>query len=124
METAIVEDKIVNIILSNEHVFLLIGIVGIIYILKQITPISNFVFSEKWKWMVALINLGLSFVGIFVLKLTTLTTLGMKVIMAVTIAGLATAAYEWLIKYLDNMIRAKFGQPPAPPAPPASPVTP
>ena len=112
--TTALEGKIVDTILSNEHIFLLIGVVGIIYLLKQITPISNFLFSEKWKWMVALVNLGLSCVGIFLLKLTTLTTLGMKVIMAVTIAGLATAAYEWLIKYLDNMIRAKFGQPPNP----------
>ena len=95
-------------LMQQNHFLLLLGIVGIIYALKYITPISNWLFSDNWKWLIAPINLTLSFFGIFILKLTNIQEWNVKAMVAIIIAMVATAAYEWIIKYLDQFIRSKF----------------
>ena len=114
------EQKLGELLMQQSHFLLLLGIVGVIYALKYITPISNWLFSDTWKWLIAPINLGLSFFGIYILKLTDIQQGNVKAMVAIVIATFATAAYEWIIKYVDRFLRDKFNvkdDPPTTPAP-------
>lgn len=127
METAAIkaieqlETTITDFVLSDQHIYLLIGVVCIIALLKYITPLQDILFSEKRKWLVAPINVVLSLVGVFALKLTPATTIGLKIIVALVISTFATFAYEALLKrimgfvqtWIDNRKNGKQ-EPPAP----------
>lgn len=109
MNPDVIENKLMEILLNQYHLYLLLGIVGIIYMLSKITPISNFLFSEKWKWLIVPINLSLSFFGIFVMKLTEAQETRLKVIFAIVLSMLATATYEWILKHIDQVVVKKLG---------------
>lgn len=111
-----IEEKLTVILLNQLHFYLLSGIVSIIYILKQITPISNFLFSDKWKWLVGILNVALAFIGIFILNLTEVQGFGPKAMVALIISAFGTFAYELIIKHLDQFLRNKFVNVPTPPA--------
>ena len=116
--SAAVEQKLEEILMQQNHLLLLIGLVVVIYALKYSTPISKWLFSDSWKWLIAPINIGLAFFGIFVLKLTDLQQANVKAMVALIIAGAATISWEWVIKYIDQYLRSKFNAPPAPPVAP------
>lgn len=109
MPTDTLETKLIDIMLNQYHVYLLLGIVSVIYILSKITPISNFLFSEKWKWLIVPLNLMLSFFGIFVLRLTEAQETRMKIVFAIILSMLATATYEWILKHVDSFVMKKIG---------------
>jgi hypothetical protein len=102
------EDKISELFLTQEHVILLVGIFATIMLLKWVKPISKIIFSEKWKWLIAPINLLLSGLGIFVLGLTTFTTTGMKIIMLLVASTFVTFTYEAVLKYAIDYITRKI----------------
>lgn len=109
MAPEVLETKLLDIMLSQYHLYLLFGIVGVIYLLSKITPIATFLFSEKWKWLIVPLNLILSFFGVFVLKLTEAQETRMKLVFAVVLSMLATATYEWLLKHVDSLVAKKLG---------------
>jgi len=102
------EAKIWELFWTTQHLFLFIGIFAIIVFLKQIKPIGKRLFSEKWKWLIAPINLILSGVGIFVLGLTSFTTTNMKIIMMLGTSALVTLTYEAVLKYAIDFIIKKI----------------
>jgi hypothetical protein len=115
-----VETKLVDLLLDGNHFLLLLGIVALIWSLTLCRPVSEFLFvtpdgkKSRWQWLVMPINLALSLVGVFLLGLSPLTEVGPRLMVALLISALATASWEWAIKYLDGWIRKRFGQPPAP----------
>jgi predicted membrane channel-forming protein YqfA (hemolysin III family) len=104
-----IEIKLLDIILNQYHLYLLLWIVGIIYMLGKITPISNILFSEKWKWMIVPLNLALSFFGMFVMKMTDVQETKLKIVFAIIVSMMATATYEWFIKRIDQIAEKKLG---------------
>ena len=109
-----VETQIGQLLLSTEHLFLLIGIFSVIMLLKWIKPVGKIIFSNKWKWTVAPINLLLSSLGIFALGLTSFTTTSMKIIMMLGASTLVTFTYEAVLKYaiayITKKIKEKIGK--------------
>ena len=102
------EAKIWALFLTTEHLILLIGIFSIILLLKWIKPIGGHLFTDKWKWLIAPINLILSGLGIFVLGLTTFTTTNMKIIMLLLASTIVTFTYEAVLKYAIDYITKKI----------------
>ena len=72
-EEMLVEEKIVAMLMEPQHFYLIIGILSALFMLKQWVPI---LFSDRWKRLVSVVNLGLSTIGVFLLGLTSATTLG------------------------------------------------
>jgi len=103
-----VEVKLWELFWTTEHLMLFIGIFAVIVMLKQIKPIGKILFSEKWKWLIAPINLVLSGLGIFVLNLTSFTTTNMKVLMLLATSALVTLTYEAGLKYAIDYITNKI----------------
>ena len=103
-----VEDKLIELLMSQLHCYLIFGVLSVIYILKTIRPINDFLFSEKWKWLVGPINLALSFFGIFILKLTEVQGVGPKIMVALVISAFSTFAYELVFKHLEMFLRNRF----------------
>jgi len=112
-----VEQKLMEVLLTQEHLFLLIGIFSFLLTLRWVRPVKEFLFSDKWKWLIAPLNLSLSCLGVFALGMTTVTTLGMKVVIALLASAVVTLTYEGAAKYLiaaiENWVRTKFGKSPA-----------
>ena len=113
-----VEQRLEEMLMQQNHFLLLLGIVGIIYALKYITPIGNWLFSDTWKWVISPLNLAMSFFGIFVLKLTDIEKSNVKAMVAIVIAAFATISWEWIIKYIDQFLRERFKEKVVPPTPP------
>ena len=95
-----VEKKLLETFVTESHIGLLIGVYGVLWLLKSIDPIKERLFTVKWKWVISIINTALSFTGVFALGLTDFTTTGMKVILALFISALATYTHESLGKYI------------------------
>jgi hypothetical protein len=102
------EDKILEIILNEQHIYLILGIFSLLVVLKRITIISDFLFSEKWSWIVPILNLVLSLIGIFGLGLTNVETVGMKIIIAFIITAVTTYGYELVKPILEKIINRFF----------------
>lgn len=103
-----VEEELTSLLLSQLHFYLLLGIVSVIYLLKQVQPINTFLFSDKWRWLVGVLNITLSFVGVFVLKLTEVQNVGPKIMVALIISAFSTFAYELILKHIEQFLRNKF----------------
>ena len=103
-----VEEKLTELLMSQLHCYLIFGVLSVIYILKTIRPINDFLFSEKWKWLIGPINLALSFLGIFVLKLTEVQGIGPRIMVALVISAFSTFAYELVFKHIELFLRNKF----------------
>jgi len=116
METQL-ETKIVDLIMIPEHLYLIIGIFGVLMLLKKFTPVANFLFSPKWCWLVVFVNLALSCIGVFLLKLTTFTTVSMKVILVIVASALCTFAYEGASYIFERFVSKFIGKKPEDPAP-------
>lgn len=97
-----VESKFLEQLVTVEHIMLTCIVLGIILMLKKMGPLKDTLFSDKWKWTVAPINVILSSVGVFLLQLTTFDTFGMKVAIVVIISALVTFSYESIFKYVLN----------------------
>ena len=95
-----VESAFLDQLVTLEHIMLTCIVLGVILMLKKMRPLKDTLFSDKWKWMVAPINVVLSTVGVFLLKLTTFETVGMKVAVIVIISALVTFSYESVFKYV------------------------
>ena len=120
------EEKFLETLLVKEHLFVLLGIFCILMMIKwggDKNPVGKFLFSDTWKWLVAPLNIALSSIGIFALKLTTFESTNMKIVAMLIISAFATYSYE-LIKYpLNNIIGKVMGKKPDDPAP-SPPVVP
>ena len=103
-----VEEKLTELLMSQLHCYLIFGILSVIYILKTIRPLNDFLFSDKWKWLIGPINISLSFFGIFVLKLTEIQGVGPRIMVALVISAFSTFAYELVFKHLEIFLRNKF----------------
>lgn len=87
-------------VFSEEHIGLLVGVYSIIMLLRAITPIKEWLFTAKWQWLIAPINIGLATVGVFLLGLTTFDTIGMQIVMVAFASMFATFTHESIGKYL------------------------
>lgn len=87
-------------VFSEEHLGLLVGVYSIIMLLRAITPIKERLFTPKWQWLIAPINITLASVGVFLLGLTTFDTFGMQVVMVAFASMFATFTHESVGKYL------------------------
>jgi hypothetical protein len=113
-----VEEKFLSLLMHELHLYLLMGIVAFIYLLKSIGPIRRIIWGtaeepSKWKWLVTPINVALSFIGIFLAGLTPFTTGNMKFVAALIISATATFAYELIIKHFETLIKTKLIKKPA-----------
>ena len=108
MPTMGLEDKIYEIILNEQHLYLILGIFSLLVVLKRISKIADFLFTPKWNWLVPIINLVLSCVGVFLLKLTPVETIGMKIIVALVITAITTYGYELVKPVLDKILDKFF----------------
>jgi nucleoside-diphosphate-sugar epimerase len=64
------EEKLVSALMDPLHFWLIGGIIAVLYLLKSIDAIRNQLFSDKYRWLVTPLNMVLSFVGVFILKMT------------------------------------------------------
>jgi len=110
------EEKIFSMLVTEEHIGLVLGIFSILYMLKTCKRISSYLFSSedgtpgKGRWLVAPINLVLSAVGVFLLGLTTFTTLGMKVVTVFIASCTTTFGYEVIKNILKKLIAKLLGK--------------
>jgi len=104
---SVAEERITDLLMYEQHFYLMAGILSIIYLLRLITPVSEIIFSKKWNWIIPILNLAFSCVGIFVLKMTNATTNGMKIVIVVLISAVTSYGYE-LIKPLIQKLFGKF----------------
>ena len=113
MEQA-VEQKFLDVFLTTEHLILVSMILAVLLTIRWIKPISNFLFAEKWKWLIAPVNIVVSCMGVFLLGLTTATTVGMKIAIVFIASAFVTLTYEAVAKYIIGMIetwvRKKLGK--------------
>lgn len=107
MPTAIIEEKIWTILTEPMHFYLLIGVFSVIMLLKWMGPVDEFLF-KKHKYLIAPLNVILSFVGIFALKLTGAETIGLKIVIALLISTVVTFTYEALAKPLIDKIKQRL----------------
>jgi len=103
-----VEDKIWEILMEPMHFYLMIGIFSVLMLLQYMGPVKDFLFSEKWKWLIAPINVVLSSVGIFALKLTGAETIGLKLVIMVLISAVVTLTYEAVAKPLIEALKKRL----------------
>jgi hypothetical protein len=122
METAL-ETKILDLVMIPEHAYLIIGIFGVLMLLKKFTPVANFLFSPKWCFLVVFVNLALSCIGVFLIRLTSFTTIGMKIVLVIVASALCTFAYEGASYVFEKVITKFMGKKPDDPAP-SPPVVP
>jgi len=101
------EEKVIALLLEQNHFFLIIGIFALIYLLRAITPLAEILFSDKWKWLIPIVNIALSAVGIFILGLTNAKTTSMKVIIMLIISAFTAYSYH-LVKPVLKRIQKKF----------------
>jgi hypothetical protein len=108
------EEKLWSLFLTLEHLILLVGIFAFLLILRWMGPVKRFLFSAKWKWLIAPLNLVLSTVGVFALGLTSFTTMNMKVVLMLVASALVTFTYEAVAKhvvsYLEGIVQKKLGK--------------
>lgn len=104
----LVEKTLTDMLLNEQHFYLLLGIFGFFLIVKKIGPLK-FLFTDKYNWIVPILNLGLSTFGIFVLHMTNATTQGLKITIAVVISAVATYGYETIKTLLEKIIAKTFG---------------
>jgi len=101
------EDKIWTILMEPMHFYLMIGVFSIIMLLKWMRPVNDFLFG-KYRFLIAPLNVILSFLGIFVLKLTGAETFGLKIVIALLISTVVTFTYESVGKPLLDGIQNKM----------------
>ena len=101
------EEKIVDLLMQDSHFWLAVGIMAFLFFLKRIGPVGDLLFSEKWKWIIPILNLGLSAMGVFVLGMTTVASLGMKLVIVLLITAVTAYGYE-LVKPLLKKIFPKI----------------
>jgi len=106
----VVEDKIVEILLDQNHFFLILGIFGFLYFIRAVNPIAAFLFSPKWRWLIPIINLGLAGAGIFVLNMTSATTTGMKLVIMFLVTAVTTYGYELTKPLIKKILEKIFGK--------------
>ena len=101
-----VEQKVLETLLTTNHIILLASIFSLLLTLRWVKPVRKFLFSDKWKWLIAPVNLGLSCLGVFALGLTSVTGVGSKIAVAIIASALVTLTYEAIAKYVINGIEA------------------
>jgi len=100
------ETKILQILMCEEHFYLIVGTFSVLYFLRAVKPVA-FIFSKKWNWLIPILNLGFSFAGIFMFRLTVAKTMGMKLSVMFLITAVTSYTYE-LTKPLLKKIVTKF----------------
>jgi len=103
-----IETKVLEILLNESHFYLMVGIFSFLIILKSIKPVRDFLFSDRWKWIVPILNVGISFCGVFLFGMTNVTTNGMKIVIALLISAVVILAYEGIFKMMSNLITSKL----------------
>lgn len=102
------EEKILEILLSELHFYLMIGIFSIILMLQWMKPVKKTLFSEKWKFLVAPMNLALSAIGIFGLGMTNADKIGTKIVIMLVISAAVTFTYEAIAKPLIDFLKKRL----------------
>jgi len=102
------EQKVVEMLLDSNHVSLLVGVFSVLFLLKSMEPIKATLFTEKWKWLIAPLNLSMSSFGIFALGLTSAQTLGLKIVIALLVSAVVTLTYEAVAKPLTKQIEKRL----------------
>lgn len=103
-----VEQQLTDLLLDPKHAMVLIGVFSILFMLKSMAPVQATLFSERWRWAVAPLNLALSSTAIFALGLTNAQTMGLKVVIALTISACVTLSYEGLVKPVQQRLSTFF----------------
>jgi len=101
------EEKVWSILMEPSHFYLMIGVFSLIMLLKWMNPVNEFLF-KKYKFLIAPLNVVLSFIGIFALKLTNAETFGLKIVIALLISAVVTFTYESIGKPLMDGIQKKI----------------
>ena len=108
------ESQFLEQLLSLQHFLLVIGLYSVIGFLKYMRPVREFLFSEKWNWLIAPICLSLATVAVWLLDLTTFETNGMKVVAVIFLSMAVTWTHEAMIKHLlkvfQSFIQKKTGR--------------
>lgn len=102
------ETKLLEILLNEPHFYLVVGIFSFLIVLKTIGPVKNFLFSDRWKWIIPILNVAISFCGVFLLGMTDATMMGMKVTIAILVSAVVSLSYEGIFKIMSAVILKLF----------------
>jgi len=102
------EEFVAEQILTLQHLLLVIGLYAVLGLLKKVTPIAKYLFSEKWVWLVAPICLVLSSVLVWAFDLTTFDSDGMKLVAVLFLSMAVTWTHEAVIKHLIKLFTVTF----------------
>lgn len=105
-----IEDRIVDMLLNQNHFFLVIGIFCFLYVVRAMDPVATFLFSKKWRWLIPLVNLGISAVGVFLLGMTSATTVGMKLVVVLLITAVTSYGYELTKPLVKKILKKLLGE--------------
>ncbi|MFA5132667.1 MAG: hypothetical protein WC444_05095 [Candidatus Paceibacterota bacterium] len=102
------EERIVAFVLDDNHIYLFLGLISIMALLRYVPYFQKVVFTESRKWLAAPINVALSVVGVFLLSMTPATTTGLKIVVVAVESTLATFLYEAALKRLISMVQSRL----------------
>jgi len=102
------EEYVANQILTLQHLGLVIGLYAVIGLLKKITPLAKFLFTEKWDWLIAPICLALASILVWAFDLSSFESNGMKLVAVVFLSMAVTWTHEAVIKQLLKLFSALF----------------
>lgn len=105
LEVFHMEAKFLEILTDANHVYLCLGIMAFLYILKLVKPIDNAVFQTNWKYIIPLFNMILSFLGIFALSMTPATEIGTKIVIAILITAVTSFGYQSFVKPFESFVK-------------------
>jgi hypothetical protein len=103
------EKKILDMLMYDQHFWLMIGIFCFMYVVRCVPQIDRFLFTPKWKWTIVFINLALSCIGVFAFGMTSATTNGMKIVIVLLLSAVTLLAHEITKPILRKLIHKIFG---------------
>ncbi len=107
-----IEQKLYAMFVSDQHIALLVGIYAVIMMLREMDVVKAWLFTGWRKSLIAPLNVVLSTIGVFVLKLTSFETMGMKIVIIAVISALVTFTHEAAGKYIVDFLKSKLSRKP------------
>jgi len=107
-EKLLFENKFIELLTDSNHIYLAIGIFCLLYIIRKVKYI-NIIFEDKYSWTIPIINLILSFIGIFILKMTPSVSVGQKICIVFVITATTSYVYKLTKPILWAIAKKIFG---------------
>ena len=102
------EDRLFTLLMDQNHFFLIIGILAFLLVLRAIKPVEQFIFTEKWNWIIPVLNVSLSAIGVFALGMTSFDDPAMKLVVVLIISAVTSYSYELAKPLFKKLLRRFF----------------